>query len=67
MGYGNHNPREGVQIILQDHQRLNVQVIGRLVQKDHIGRFHQDTEQVQPALLSSGKLPDHRILNTGRK
>ena len=46
MGDRDNNSLKAVQIILENRQRLNVQVIGRLVQKQDVGRFHQDAKQV---------------------
>ena len=42
MGYGDDDTLEAVQVILQDHQRFNVQMVGGLVQDQHIGRAHED-------------------------
>ena len=55
MGYGDDNALEFVQIVLQHRQGADVQIIGRLVQDQHIGRFHEQTQQVQPPLLPAGQ------------
>ena len=62
VGDRDHDAREVVQIILQNLQRLNVEVIGGLVQDQHVGRLHQHAQQIQPPLLSSGQLRDGRVL-----
>ena len=67
MGNRNHNPRKCIQIILQDCQRLDIQVIGGLVQKNHIGRLHKDAQQIKPAFLTPGQLAYGRILDMGGK
>ena len=62
MGYHDHDSREVVQIVLQDLQRLDVQIVGRLVQDQHIRRSHEDAQQVQPALLAARQLGHLRVL-----
>ena len=62
MGYGDDNALELVQIVLQHRQRADVQVIGGLVQNEHIGRFHEQTQQIQPPLLSAGQTGNLRPL-----
>ena len=42
MRYRDHNPLEAVQIILQNGQRADVEVVGRLIQEQDIWRVHQD-------------------------
>lgn len=36
MGYGDHNPRKTVQEILQNRQRLNINIIGELIKQIYI-------------------------------
>ena len=57
-----HDSGKMVQIILKDLQCLYIKVIGRLIKDQHIGCFHEDAQQIQPALLSAGQLLDWRIL-----
>ena len=51
-----------IQIVLQDLQRLNIEIIRRLIQYKNVRRTHKHTKQVQPTLLSSGQLCHLRIL-----
>ena len=53
MGNGDHDPVKGIQIILQDRERGDVQVVARLIEQKDIGILRQHAQQIQPALLSS--------------
>lgn len=46
----------GVQQVLHGRQHVGVQVVGRLVEDQHVGLFQQDQEQLQPALLPTGQV-----------
>ena len=43
MGYNQNNTIKMIQIILQDCQRLDIQIIGWLIQDQYIWCFHQNT------------------------
>ena len=58
VGDGHHRAGEGLQVILQHRERLQVQVVGGLVQQQDVGGGGQDGEQIEPPLLSAGELPD---------
>ena len=62
VGDRDHDAREMVQIVLQDLQRLDVKVIGGLVQDQHVGSLHQHAQQIQPPLLPAGQLGDGCVL-----
>ena len=49
-----HNAFKPVQIILQPGYHLVIQMVGRLVQKQHITGIHQSPCQCHPFLLSPG-------------
>ena len=44
----NHRPVEMLQIFLQNHQRFNIQIVRRFIQKEDIRRAHQHAAKVQP-------------------
>ena len=62
-----NDPREPVKVVFQHLQGRDIQIICRLVQHEHIRRFHQNTQQIQPSLLSARKLADPRVLHLWRK
>ena len=62
-----NDPREPVKVVFQHLQCRNIQIIRRLVQHQHVRRFHQNTQQIQPSFLSARKLADPRILHLRRK
>ena len=47
MGYGDHNPRKTVQEILQNRQRLNINIIGELIKQIYICPGKNNFQQVQ--------------------
>ena len=57
--------RPGVEQVLQRGQRVGVQVVGRLVQQQHVGLGHQQPEQLQPAPLAAGQVGDRGPLPAG--
>ena len=67
MGHRQDGPREGLQIVLQDGEGGHVQVVGGLVQQQHVGCRHQDGEQVQPPPLPAGELADGLGLQVRRE
>ena len=61
---GNHDdyPGKMIQIILQDLQSLDIQIVGGLVQDQHVRIFHQNPEKTEAPLFTAGKLGDGRVL-----
>src|SRR5262249_14712565 len=47
-----------VEEVLQHGQRLDVQVVGRLVEDQHVRLVEHDPEQLQPAPLTAGQIAD---------
>ena len=48
------------QHLLEEVERFEVEVVGRLVEHDEIGRFRERPRQHQPGVLSTGKRLDRR-------
>ena len=63
MGYGDHNPRKTVQEILQNRQRLNINIIGELIKQIYICPGKNNFQQVQSFFLPAGKLGYRCILH----
>ena len=55
---GDDQQRAGppVEIVLDHGQRVDVQVVGRLVQQQHVGLGEQQPEELQPAALTTGQV-----------
>ena len=49
---------EMVEKLLQHGQRLDVQVVGRLVEKQHVGLVDQGAQQVKTASLAAAQTAD---------
>ena len=62
MGNDDDDPLKMIQIILKHCQCCDVEVVGRLIQNENIGRAHQHPQQIQPPFFPTGKAPDLRIL-----
>ena len=58
MGYRQDGAGEALEIVLQDGEGGDVQVVGGLVQQQHVGGLHQHGQQVQPPPLPAGEPPD---------
>lgn len=58
-----HDAVETVQIILQDRQGPDIEIVGGLIQDQHIGRCHQDPQKIQSSFLSAGELSDEAPLH----
>ena len=67
MADSNHGSLKCIQIILQHVQGLNIQIVGRLVQHQHIGRSHQDAQKIQPPHFAAGQASYFLVLHTGGK
>ena len=55
-------PRPAVQEVLQRGQRVDVEVVGRLVEQQHVRLGHEQSQQLQSAALATGQLADRRPL-----
>ena len=53
VGDGHHSPREVMEEALQPGDGLRVQMVGRLVEQQHVGRAQQQLAQRHPALLTA--------------
>ena len=55
-----HHQRAGpaVEQVLELGQRLDVQVVGRLVEQQHVGLVHEQPEHLHPAPLAAGQVAD---------
>ena len=49
-----------VQHVLDRSQGVGVQVVGRLVQQQHVRSLEQQPQELQPAAFAAGQLPDRR-------
>ena len=58
MGHDEDGTREALQIVLQNGEGHHVQIVGRLVQQQDVGGFHQNGQQVQPPPLSAAEPSD---------
>ncbi|MNE31026.1 hypothetical protein D3C80_1245710 [compost metagenome] len=67
MRYRENYTGELIQIIFQYRQRTDIQVICRLIQQQHIGRAHENTQQVQPSFFAAGQLGDWCPLHRRRE
>ena len=56
--------RPAVEDVLERGQRLDVEVVGGLVEQQHVGLVHQQPEQLQPAPLATGQVRHPRLLAT---
>ena len=67
MGYRDDDPLKAVKIVFQDHQRLDIKVIRRLVQNQDIRCAHEDFQKIKASSLAAGQLLDHGILDRRRE
>ena len=58
MGYRNDDPLKMIQVIFQNRKRPDVQIIGRLIQKQDVGRPHQYMKQAESSFFPSRKFTD---------
>ena len=61
VGDGDHGAGIFLEEVLEPGHRLGVQVVGRLVEQQHVGLGQQQAAQRHAALLAAGQLADHRI------
>ena len=67
MGYRDDDSLKAVKIVFQDHQRLDIKVIRRLVQDQDIRCTHEDLQKVKTSSLAAGQLLDHGVLDRRRE
>ena len=67
MRYGDYRAGEFGDVILQNRQRLHIQIVRRFVQQKDIRLLHQNAQQIQPPFFAAGKLADGRKLHFLRK
>ena len=58
VGDDDQRARPAVQVVLDDGQRVDVEVVGRLVEQQHVGLVEQDAQELQPAPLAAGQVGD---------
>ena len=59
--------RPTVEQVLEAGEGVDVQVVGGLVQHQHVGLGHQEPGELQPSPLAAGELPDRGPLPRGRE
>ena len=64
VGHHDQRPPPGAQIVLQPEHHVVVQVVGRLVQDEHVTGPGQHRRQGHPAALPAGQLP-HALVEPG--
>ena len=47
-----------VEVVLDDRQGVDVQIVGRLVEQQHVGFVEQQSQELQAAPLTAGELSD---------
>ena len=67
MGNCDNRAAEILKIVLENGQRGNVKVIGRLVKKQDIRGSHEDLQKVEPLSFAAGELFDAVPLKLGRE
>ena len=58
MGDDHEGAGEGVEDVLDGGQGVGVQVVGGLVEQEHIGLGHEQAQELEPAALPAADLPD---------
>ena len=61
MADDDHRAVEALEPGFQPDQRVQVQVVGRLVQQQQVGRAHQRARQLQPHAPAAGEAVDRRV------
>ena len=67
MSNHDHNALKPVEVILQPGHHLIVQMVGRLVQDQHIGRIHKGAGKGNLFLLAAGKLLHQGVMLSDAK
>ena len=57
MGDDDQRARPAVELVLDDGQGVDVEVVGRLVEQQHVGLLEQQPQELQPPPLTAGELP----------
>ena len=55
--------KETVEVILENLQRLDVEIVRRLIEQQHIGLAHQNQKQLEPPPFPAGEISDLRPLH----
>ena len=58
MGHNQDGAGKPLQIVLQNREGHHIQIVGRLVQQQHVGRSHQNGQQIQPPPFAAAEPPD---------
>lgn len=53
-----HGARPAVEQIFELLKRVDVEIVGRLVEKQDVGLGHEDTRQLQTSALTTGEITD---------
>ena len=61
VGHGDNGAGIFLEVTLQPSHRFSVQVVGRLVQQQHVGRRQQQAAQRDAAFFTAGELADDRL------
>ena len=64
MGHHHHTAAEVIEEVLQHPQGVYIEVVGGLIEQQHIGRLDQQAAEVQPPPLAAGELR-HRLVLLG--
>ena len=67
MGHDQDGAGKPLQIVLQNREGHHIQIVGRLVQQQHIGRFHQNGQQIQPPPFAAAEPRHEAVLCFGRE
>ena len=61
MGHAHHRSGKALQKLLQPLDRLGIQVVGRLIQQQHVGLAEQQLTQGHPTLFAARQILDLRL------
>ena len=62
-----HGARPAVEQIFELLKRVDVEIVGRLVEKQDVGLGHEDTRQLQTSALTTGEITDWGALTRRRE
>ena len=60
MGDDDQRARPAVEIVLDHRQRVDVEVVGRLVEQQHVRLVEQQPQELQPTALAAGQIVQRR-------
>ena len=66
MGHHHHTAAEILEELLQHPQGVDIEVVGRLIEQQHIRCLDQQAAEMQPPSLTAGEL-GHRLVLLGRR